>query len=95
MQIRRIKKGLRNLPNLVKGYNIYVNRDKLELIKLAFGKIRPGTSSFADLGGVWRVNAAYAIFALKTFVIQKAFIVDSTAPGASCYSALPHERIYI
>lgn len=75
--IRRVKKGLRNLPNLTKGYNIYVDKDKLELITYTFRNIKKNASSFADLGAVWKVNAAYTIFTLKNYKIQKAFVVDT------------------
>lgn len=75
--IRRLKKGLRNVPNLVRGYNIYVDTDKLDSIRFAFSCLDKKSISFADLGGVWKVNAGYTIFALKNYDIKRAVIVDT------------------
>jgi hypothetical protein len=75
--IRKVKKGIKNIPNLANGFNIYVSRDKLQLIRQAFNLIQPTPISFADLGGVWKVNAAYTIYTLQKYDIQKAFIVDT------------------
>jgi len=36
---RRIRKGLRNVPNLLRGYNIYVDTSKLNLIRFAFNQL--------------------------------------------------------
>ncbi len=77
---RKALKGFRNLPNLLQGYNIYVNRDKLRLIDLAFEKFCPQAKSFADLGGVWNVNAAYTLYMLKTFSIERGVLADTDFP---------------
>ena len=76
--LRRIKKGVRNLPSLAMGFNIYVDRDKLRLIDHAFNLINPSANSFADLGGIWKVNAAYTFYILKRFHIDRAFLVDTS-----------------
>ncbi len=78
--LRKLSKGLRHLPNLLRGYNIYVNPHKLHLIDRVFGELYPGASSFADLGGVWRVNAAYTRYTLGRFPIQRAVLVDTDFP---------------
>ena len=79
---RRVRKGLRNLPHLALGYNIYVDREKLDLIRRAFTEIRPAARSFADLGAVWRVNAGYTFYILRNFSIEKSFLVDThITPG--------------
>ncbi|MDI6765825.1 MAG: hypothetical protein QME52_03270 [Bacteroidota bacterium] len=77
---RKITKAMRNLPNLLQGYNIYVNRDKLHLINLTFKTISPEAESFADLGGVWKVNAAYTFHTLKNFTIKRGVLVDTDYP---------------
>jgi len=75
--IRKIKKGLKNSLYLLKGYNIYVDGEKFDLIKNVFNDYLPEDSTFADLGGVWKVNAAYTIYTLKNFNIRKGYIVDT------------------
>jgi hypothetical protein len=77
---RKLLRAIRNLPNLWKGYNIYVNRDKLDLINLTFSKLNLEARSFADLGGVWKVNAAYSIYTIKNFKIDKGILVDTDFP---------------
>ena len=78
---RKLRKLIRNLPNLSQGYNIYVDRDKLSLIDLTFREILPQARSFADLGGVWKVNAAYTIHTLKKYHIERSFLVDTDISG--------------
>jgi len=79
---RKLRKFVRNLPNLYQGYNIYVNRDKLGLIDAAFKEFCPQACSFADLGGVWKVNAAYSVYTIKKHPIDRAFLVDTDIPPA-------------
>ena len=74
---RKISKGILGLPNLLEGYPLAVNRKKFRLVDTVFRDIAPGSRSFADLGGVWRVEAAYTIYTLKTFPIQSAVLVDT------------------
>ncbi len=78
---QKLAKVLRNLPNLWQGYNIYVNRDKLRLIELTFQELQPAARSFADLGGVWKVNGAYSMHAAKLFPVEKGWIVDTDFPA--------------
>ncbi len=68
------------MPNLLRGYNIHVNRDKLNLIDFTFTKFCREARSFADLGGVWNVNAAYTIYTIKKFSIDRAFLIDTDIP---------------
>ncbi len=75
--IRVLKKIIYNAPNLLQGYNLYVNRNKFRLIDLTIEKILNNPESFADLGGVWRVNAAYTRYTLKNYNIKRAFLVDT------------------
>ena len=74
---KRIKKGIRNLPNIARGFNIYVDMDKLRLIDQTFRVCYPSAKSFADLGAVWHVDAAYTFYILKNFQIDRAFLVDT------------------
>jgi hypothetical protein len=78
---RQIQKAVRNIPNLLQGYNIYVNRDKLRLIDIVFTKYFPEATSFVDLGGVWKVNAAYSLHTLKIPSIQRGTLVDTDYPA--------------
>jgi hypothetical protein len=80
--LRKVRKAFFNVPNLFHGYNIYVNRHKLELIEKTFVDYFPQAKSFADLGGVWKVNAAYTLHTLKKFQVEKGFLVDTDFPQA-------------
>jgi hypothetical protein len=53
------------------------NFDKKDLIDFTFGRCKPAPRSFADLGGVWGVDAAYAFYTLDTYNIESAFLVDT------------------
>lgn len=91
--LHRIKKFVKNSPNLLAGYNIYVDTDKLRLIDHVFTHIVPKAHSFADLGGVWNVNAGYTIYTLRTYDIQRGVLVDTNFPDGlseqlSAYPAL-------
>jgi hypothetical protein len=77
---RKVSRAVRNIPNLFQGYNLYVNRDKLRLIDITFRDLFPEAKSFADLGGVWRVNAAYTIHTLKRCGAQRGVLVDTDYP---------------
>jgi hypothetical protein len=59
------------------------NPDKQELIDLAFEQYRPRIESVADLGGIWNVDGAYALYAIRKFGIAKACIVDTDFSEAS------------
>ncbi|MFZ1979193.1 MAG: class I SAM-dependent methyltransferase [Bacteroidota bacterium] len=80
--MHRIGWVVRNAPNLLRGYNIYVNTEKLRLIDRAFSLLNPPARSFADLGGVWKVNAAYTKYTLRSFSIDRGVIVDTDYPQA-------------
>ena len=68
---------IKNLPNWMMGYNLYVNREKFSLIDHVFNNDAISIHSFADLGGVWNVNAAYTLYTLKKYTIDRAFLVDT------------------
>lgn len=53
----------------------YLSGDKKDLIDFVFQRFRP--RSFADLGGVWNVVGGYTFYALESFAIEKAFLVDT------------------
>jgi hypothetical protein len=71
---------VKNAPNLLHGYNLYVNREKLNLVDRALASLNPAAHSFADLGGVWRVNAAYTRHAMRKPEIDRGVIVDTDYP---------------
>jgi hypothetical protein len=74
---RKVTKGIQGLPNILEGYPLATNRKKFRILDTVFRDIAPSSKSFADLGGVWRVEAAYTIYALKTYSINRAFLVDT------------------
>lgn len=76
----RIKKIIKNSPNLLSGYNIYVDTDKLRLIDKVFRDILPSAQSFADLGGVWNVNAGYTLYTMRKYPIRRGILVDTNFP---------------
>lgn len=78
---RKLRKAAQNLPNLLQGFNIYVNREKLRLIDRTFSSYFPGARSFADLGGIWKVNAAYSRYSLKKFPVDRGILVDTDIPS--------------
>lgn len=78
---RKLRKAAHNLPNILLGFNIYVNREKLDLIDRTFSSIFPRARSFADLGGIWKVNGAYSRYALKKFPIDQGTLVDTDIPS--------------
>jgi hypothetical protein len=54
---------------------VLLDRPKTELIDFAFPKF--DVESFADLGGVWRVEGGYTFYALERYHIERAFLVDT------------------
>ncbi len=80
LSFHRLKKIVRNSPNLLSGYNIYVDTDKLRLIDRVFKHVVPSARSFADLGGVWKVNAGYTLYTLRKENIQRGVLVDTNFP---------------
>ena len=77
----RLIKAARQLRHTVShGFPIYpwyFNYDKKDLIDLAFRIATPSPRSFADLGGVWGVNAAYTFYSLDRHAITSAHLVDT------------------
>ena len=75
--LRKLQRFFRSLPNLYRGYNLYVNPEKLALIDHVFRELFPEARSFADLGGVWNVDAAYTDHTLTHHTIERGFLVDT------------------
>src|SRR5712692_2758449 len=48
---------------------------KTELIDFACRRFE--VKSFADLGGVWRVDGGYTFYALEKYQFERAFLVDT------------------
>lgn len=80
LSARRIKKGLNNFINVLYGYNIFVNRNKMKLIDEAVSLMNDKPSSFADLGGVWKVNAAYTLYTSKKYNIPGTLVDTNFNP---------------
>ena len=68
------------MPNVLRGYNIHVDSQKLRLIDRAFTSMKPAARSFADLGGVWKVDAAYSLYTLRVHDAERGVIVDTDYP---------------
>ena len=79
---RKLKIALQNLPNLARGYNLYVNPEKMRLIDKAFSATSLKPKSFADLGGVWKVDAAYTIYTAKRYGIPGKIVDTNFNPKA-------------
>jgi hypothetical protein len=60
----------------VKKNKKFLNKEKLNLIQYA--ALNFDMKSFADLGGVWNVDAGYTFFALEECIIDRAYLVDTT-----------------
>ncbi len=95
LNLHRLRKLLKNFPNLLRGYNIYVDTDKLRLIDHAFRVVVPAAQSFADLGGVWKVHAAYTRYVLRNFGVQRGVIVDTDFPDALLRKLSVNPRLQI
>jgi hypothetical protein len=78
--LHRLVKALRNSPNLLMGYNLYVDTDKLRLIDRTFEIAYPSARSFADLGGVWKVDGGYSRYAVRRRTIEGGTLVDTDFP---------------
>jgi len=92
---RKFWKAARNLPNLLQGFNIYVNRQKLHLIDSTFRTLFPHARSFADLGGVWKVNAAYSLYTLKKFPVDRGILVDTDLPPRLTNRLRKHPKLEV
>ncbi len=81
LNFRRLKKIIRNAANLLRGYTIYVDTDKLQLIDQVYRSVYPSAKTFADLGGVWNVNAAYTLYTLRMHNVRQGYLVDTDFPA--------------
>ena len=52
-------------------------QDKKDLIDFAFQNIVPRPKSFADLGGVWNVDAGYTFYTLEKYPVASCYLVDT------------------
>jgi len=52
-----------------------LNQEKIDLFDFAWRKF--GIKSFADLGGVWKVDGGYTFYALYNYPIERALLVDT------------------
>ena len=81
MNLGYVRTMMRKLASLMglqpKPISQAFNFDKKDLIDFIFGRCKPAPRSFADLGGVWNVDAAYTFYTLDTYNIESAFLVDT------------------
>ena len=75
---RRLRKGLRGVPGrILHGYPLAFNPDKRELLDRAFRDLPAGQRSFADLGGVWGIGAAYTFYLMDHHRPTRGVLVDT------------------
>lgn len=76
--LRRIAKGLRGVAGYaLHGYPLRFDDGKKALIDEACSLLAPPPTSFADLGGVWRIEGAYSFYMLKQKGFQRGVLVDT------------------
>ncbi len=66
----------RSLRSRKEGLPPNFNLQKKDLIDVAFKTLDPTPRSFADLGAIWGVDAAYSFYALDAYPIRSAYLVD-------------------
>jgi hypothetical protein len=94
LSVRRSIKGLHGvIGHLLHGYPLSFDPTKKTLLDKAFGHIATGARSFADLGGVWRVDAAYTFYVLDHFPIEKAYLVDTDFTAAVKKRTIRYPRL--
>lgn len=85
---RRIQVTLHGFP---KNFNI----EKKNLIDFTFEMGSPTPHSFADLGGVWRTDAAYTFYTLDRFKVESAFLVDLNITDAVLEKSRQYDNLNI
>ncbi len=73
-----VRKAIRRLGTIVGRRSLAkFNYDKAKAIDYLFSAMNPRARSFADLGGVWNVDAAYTFYILGKYAIDAAHLVDT------------------
>ena len=67
----------KRLRSRKQGFPLNFDPQKKDLIDVAFKTIDPSPQSFADLGAIWGVDGAYSFYALDTYPIRSAYLVDT------------------
>ncbi len=76
--VTTVGKAIRRLGTIVgRGSLANFNYDKARAIDYVFSAMNPRARSFADLGGVWNVDAAYTFYILGKYAIHAACLVDT------------------
>jgi len=90
----QIKKSLKQqIRSLKLGLPRNFNFDKKDLIDFTFQRITPKPQSFADLGGVWGIDAAYTFYTLDRYEITFAFLVDTDFTDAVIKKSRKYENL--
>lgn len=76
-----VSRALPAAGNILRGYHPRANPQKFRLLRTAMTAVVPGARSFADLGGVWNVDAAYTRYMLRNFPIERASLADTDFPA--------------
>lgn len=80
---QRIRKGVRGvIGSVVSGLPFRFDYAKKELLDHAFKTVIPNAKSFADLGGVWRIDGAYTLYLHDNYAIDSSFLVDTNFTDA-------------
>jgi len=72
-----LKKYARMFGLIDRGYPAFVNFNKIDLIDFIFNNLSPSPQTFADLGGVWGVDAAYTFYIMKKYKINQGTLIDT------------------
>ncbi len=94
--IQRIKRGIRGIiGSFVSGFPFRFDYAKKELIDHAFRTIIPNAKSFADLGGVWRIDGSYTFYLLDNYEIESSFLVDTNITEAVLEKSKKYDNLVL
>jgi len=86
---------MNNDKTLLSHYSEYFNFGKKAFIDFAFQHMGPGFHSFADCGGVWKIEGSYTFYTLDTYKIEKAFLIDTNLTPIVRERSANHENLML
>jgi hypothetical protein len=93
---RRSKGVFKRFSQLVKQeFSKNFNFDKKEIIDFTFQRIKLTPGSFADLGGVWGIDAAYTFYTIDRYNIKSAFLVDTDFTDAVMNKSYKYRNLVV
>jgi len=90
MKIRQKLGNWKGLINMIKRNKLV--KGKIELIDFCF-KDNKSISSFADLGGVWRIDGGYTFYILSKYNIEKAYLFDTSISDAAFSKSINYPQL--